>query len=168
MKTIERRCTDGDLAMSDAMPFCQHYEARTTYPLKECLNNQFFLNVRGRLRSGDRINIVRYDNDTWKRVIECVEGVRIVAVDSAGVEIMQMFAPMSLNEEGEVGVVVGRGWGGQYAIRVDGTAYATRNTVVEANEYAEMMALETGKPLKIFDPKSKQSVSKVLPVTEAA
>lgn len=154
MSTIIRRLKPGDLAMSEAMPFGQHYEARTVYPVEQCMAPDFFMNVRSNLRAGDRINLVRYDNDTWGRVLEVIEGIRIVHVDNIGVELMQTFAPVKLDQPGEAGIVVARGFAGKFVIRVDGATHATRNTVVEANEAAEMLAMETGKPLKKFEKKA--------------
>ena len=150
----DRRLKDGDIAMSDAMPFAQHYEARTVFPLKEVLANPDFLtNVRHRLRAGDRLNIVRYENDDWHRVLEVIEGLRVVAVDNSGVELMRLFDPMTLDRQGEVGIVVARGFAGQFVIRIDGSTHASRNTIVEANEYAQALAIEKDLPVVLYEKK---------------
>lgn len=152
-----RRLKNGDLAMADAMPFGQHFEARTVYPVDQCLNSDFFMNVRSNLRAGDRVNIVRYDNDTWRQVLEVIEGVRVISVDNLGVELMATFAPVKLNKPGEEGIVIDRGFKGQFVIRVDGDTHASRNTVVEAEEYAQGLSAEIGKPWKNNLPKHKKA-----------
>ena len=151
------RLKNGDLAMCDAMPFGQHFEARTTHPVEQCLHPDFFMNVRTNLRAGDRINVVRYDNDTWKRVLEVIEGVRVVYVDNMGVELLPTFAAVKLDKPGEEGIVIDRGFKNQFVIRVDGATHATRNTVVEAEEYAQLLSLESGKPWKNNLPKHKKA-----------
>ena len=113
------------------------------------------MNVRSNLRAGDRINLVRYENDTWGRVLEVMEGIRVTAVDNAGVELMTTFDLVSLNRPGEQGVVVARGFAGQFVIRVDGDTNATRNTLVEANEYATQLAADSGRPLTLYESKRK-------------
>lgn len=161
------RLKPGDVAMSDSMPFGQHYEARTVHPLELCLgeknedgtcsNEDFFMNVRDRFRTGDRINLVRYNhNNGWEsrafdgHVLEVVEGLRVMHVDNAGVKMMMTFPIWKLNIPGEQGVVVGRGFAGKFVIRLNGEVRATKNTDVEANEYADMLGRETNQPVKHF------------------
>lgn len=151
----ERRCKAGDIEMISQSSLQTHYEIRTMNPVEMCINSDFLMNVRGRLRAGDRINIVRYENDTWQRVIEVMEGIRVIAVDNAGVELLATFAPWKTSNPGETGIVVARGWAGQFVVRVDGATYATRNTSVEANEEAQRIAEETGKPVTLFDGRKK-------------
>lgn len=80
--TDELRARGADLCMSDAMPFQQHWEHRTTWPLADVLNDKYFLNVRDQLRAGDAITICRYDgrdaNHTTVQLLE-VASVRIIA-----------------------------------------------------------------------------------------
>lgn len=59
----ELRAKPGDLCMSDAMPFCQHHEYRTGYPLAEVLHDRFFLPMRGQLYGGDSITICQFEKD---------------------------------------------------------------------------------------------------------
>lgn len=57
----ELRCKSGDLCMSDAAPFQQHWECRTTWPLADVIHDKYFLPMRNQLRSGDSITLCRYD-----------------------------------------------------------------------------------------------------------
>ena len=51
-----------DFCMSDAMPFQQHHECRTEYPLEKVVNSKdFLLPVKMNLRVGDRVAICQYD-----------------------------------------------------------------------------------------------------------
>lgn len=153
----DRRCRDADIAMSDAMPFAQHYEIRTTFPVEERAADPLFLmNVRSRLRAGDRINLVRYENDTWDRVLEILEGLRVVHVDNAGVELLQTAQAIKLDHPGEEGVVVARGFAGQFAVRFEGATVGVRNTIVEANEFAAEIGREKGVPVKLYEAKASR------------
>lgn len=70
-----------DMCMSDAMPFHQHWEVKTEFPIDELLHDRAFADMRHQLRAGDRISVVRYadkDMATVKeigemRVVECTE-----------------------------------------------------------------------------------------------
>lgn len=145
--TLERRCKDGDVCMVAATPWHSQFEIRTTYPLSEVLNPQFFLPVRSRFRKGDRINIVRYDNDTWNEILEVVEGLRVLAVDSLGVETLITYPPIDLKERTVDGVVVARGFAGRFVVRVDGAKETEWNTLVEAREEGERRSKQLNKPL---------------------
>ena len=127
--------------------------ARTTYPLKICLDPQFFMNVRGHLQAGDFIHLVRFDNDKWKQTLEICKDILVLAVDNDGVEIMQTEAIYSSAKPGEDGIVVDRGWAGKFVVRLDGATYATRQSVVEANEVATVLAAEMGRPAKLYESK---------------
>lgn len=74
-----------DVCMSDSMPFAQRWTCRTTWPLADVLNNQFFLNMRQTLRAGDMIRICRFDrmdsNDKDARLLETCE---VIIVKSGG------------------------------------------------------------------------------------
>lgn len=139
--TIERRCRPDDLCMSDAMPFQQHHEVRTTYPLSECINNRFFLDVRSRINAGDIIRMCRYVNDTWNEVIEIAE-VAVLASDNTGVDITTTREIMKLGTPPVAGVSVGRGFAGQFVVRIDGAVNKKFNTKIEAEEYAELKRRE--------------------------
>lgn len=140
------RCKNGDLAIISESPFHSHWSARTAHPVEKCLHPRFFLNQRTQLRAGDTVDIIRYENDTWQRVLEVIRCLTVVHADNAGVELMVYFDVKKLDQPGEKGIVVARGFAGQFVIRVDGATHATRNTVVEAREYAEMLSQETGRP----------------------
>lgn len=152
---FEFRCKPGDVALVAQSPFQSWYEVRTTYPLMQCLRPSFFLSVRNMFRAGDCVNLVRYSNDTWKQMLEICPNIRVAAVDSDGVELFMTSAVMSLDKPGEEGIFVDRGFAGQFVIRMDGATYATRNTIVEANELAERLAAETGKPAVLYESKRK-------------
>lgn len=66
-----------DVCMSDSMPFAQRWTCRTTWPLADVLNNEYFLNMRSTLRAGDLIRICRFDrmdsNDKDARLLETCE-----------------------------------------------------------------------------------------------
>lgn len=57
----DHRARPADLCMSDAMPWQQHWEYRTTLPLADILHERFFLPVRTTLRPGDSVTFCRYD-----------------------------------------------------------------------------------------------------------
>ncbi len=66
-----------DVCMSDSMPFAQRWTCRTTWPLADVLNDEYFLNMRQTLRAGDMIRICRFDrtdsNDKDARLLETCE-----------------------------------------------------------------------------------------------
>lgn len=139
--TIQRRCRPDDVCMSDAMPFQQHWEVRTTYALKECINNSFLLDVRGRIRAGDIVRMCRYVNDTWQEVVEIAE-VSVLAVDNSGVDIVLTRDIATYGTAPVSGIAVGRGFAGQFVVRIDGTIDKKFNTKIEAEEYAELKRRE--------------------------
>ena len=57
-----------DVCMSDSMPFAQRWTCRTTWPLADVLNNEYFLNMRQTLRAGDMIRICRFDRASSRSV----------------------------------------------------------------------------------------------------
>lgn len=156
MNDPERRCKNGDLSLIAQGPFQSWWEVRTTYPLEQCINNQFFVNERSNFRAGDCINMVRYDNDTWKQVLEVCNMIRVGFCDANGVELIQDFAIKKHDKPGEQGIVVGRGFAGKFVVRVDGATYVARNTLVEANEAAVELGREKGLPVTLYDAKTKK------------
>ncbi len=52
--------------------FQQHWEARTTDPLEDCLHSKYFVNVRSRLMVGDKITLLRFEDINWAKIIEIV------------------------------------------------------------------------------------------------
>lgn len=147
----ERRCKAGDVAFIAQSPIGSWYEARTTFPLEECMNDTFLLNVRHGMRVGDLINITQYVNEKWGEVVATLPMARITAVDNQGVEMMFPFGITSNDKKAEAGIVVDRGISGQFVIRLDGAVVASRNTIVEANELATLMGSESGKPVKTME-----------------
>lgn len=86
----DHRAKQGDLCMSDAMPYQQHHEYRTTLPLSEVLHDKFFLSVSGNLRVGDNITICRYDRvDVQHRSSKLLE-IADVRVAETGKEFVRL------------------------------------------------------------------------------
>lgn len=73
-----------DFCMSDSMPFCQRWVCKTTWPLADVLNDEFFLTMRQTLKAGDTIRLSRFDrndaNSPDARLLETCE----VIVGAAG------------------------------------------------------------------------------------
>lgn len=87
----DHRAKPGDLCMSDAMPWCQHFEYRTDLPLKDITHDKFFLPVRDNLRDGDAITLCRFakvDKGTQEKLLEVVE-VRVLKCEHEGVKLGQ-------------------------------------------------------------------------------
>ena len=146
------RCKPGDVCMSEAMPFAQSWEVRTTYPLDECIKNpSFLMNVRSFFRAGHRINLCRYVSETWGEVIEVCDGLRVRLVDAQGVDLIKTQEIVRTGSDAEPGIVVSRGFRGRFVVRQDGAVILERNTIVEANEEAQKLSMETGKPVKLYE-----------------
>lgn len=82
-----------DFCMSDAMPFQQHYECRTEYPIEEIIvEREALMNVHGNLRVGDRITICSYETVNHKSgVSEGLTGIanaRVAHIDKLGVDLV--------------------------------------------------------------------------------
>lgn len=148
---LHRRCKPGDMGLIAQTPFNTWWWVQTTFPLHECINSEFFMNVRAGMRAGDNIRLLRYDNDKWKRVLEICDRICVKYVDSAGVELELLEPIRTDNRDGETGFVVDRGFDGGFAIRLDGTMYAKRNTIVEANELAVALGEEFRRPVKTLN-----------------
>ena len=71
--TNEYRAKASDLCMSEAMPFQQQFQYRTTLPLKDVVHEKFFLPVAANLRAGDQIRMVSYDRPAGGSVLELVD-----------------------------------------------------------------------------------------------
>jgi predicted deacetylase len=77
------RANPKDVCMSDSMPFAQRWTARTTWPLADVLNDDYFLNMRQTLRAGDTIRISRFDrNDSNDRDAKLLETCEVIIVSS--------------------------------------------------------------------------------------
>lgn len=82
--TNDLRVKPLDLCMSDAAPFCQHYECRTVNAIADVVHEHYFLPVRGQLYAGDEITICRFDKaDATRREAKLLE-VGTVRVVSSG------------------------------------------------------------------------------------
>lgn len=89
MKMNGNRAKAGDLCMSDAMPWCQHFEYRTDIALVDCIHHAFFLPVRGNLRDGDRVTLCRFgkiDKGSQSKLLEIAE-VRVLTCKDKAVNI---------------------------------------------------------------------------------
>jgi len=158
----EQFCKLQDITCVSATPFQSHYEARTTLPLAEILNDRFFNHVRDNLRVGDEIAICRYDRiagsqqDTrllefcTARVSEkSADGVKLfvvqapidVAAAEAEAELAKpggpgLLGPRYIEGNGEVRWNPGRKC---YEIMLNGTAIVT-DIPRDAKEKAQQMA----------------------------
>lgn len=84
MNDLRARATD--ICMADAMPFNQHWEYRTTWPLADVLHDQFFMPLRSQFRPGDSITLCRFDGaNAAHKHIRLLE-VATVRVISAGAD----------------------------------------------------------------------------------
>lgn len=148
----EIRCKEGDFNFVCEMGRDNSlWYARTAFPLVEVINDRFLMNMRPRVRVGDFFHLIRHANDKWQSVLEVCKDLIVTTNDTNGVEILQTAEIISTNKPGEIGYVVDRGFNGRFVIRLNGTADELRNTIVEANEYAEMEAKRTGLPVKLMD-----------------
>ena len=72
-----------DVCMSDSMPFGQHWTCKTTWPLADVLNEEYFLNHRNSFHAGDMVRISRFDrNDTNDRSAQLLETCQVVVISS--------------------------------------------------------------------------------------
>src|ERR1035437_7767179 len=72
-----------DVCMSDTMPFAQRWCCKTTWPLGDVLNDEYFLSVRTQLRAGDTIRISRFDrNDSNDRDATLLETCEVIVAAS--------------------------------------------------------------------------------------
>ncbi|MDQ3096274.1 MAG: hypothetical protein M3Q82_10060 [Actinomycetota bacterium] len=139
--------------MSDAMPFNQHFQARTTFPLVEVLDTEkcpdFFVAVRNRLRPGDKIEVTRFRTDDWsdQATQELIEIAFLRVIKSgARIEYVHEQEILTLEQEGQRGVTVTRR-GTLWYVKRDGARIegARFNTEIEANEFAEALRKELKK-----------------------
>lgn len=95
----EQFCKPTDLCMTEAMPFQQRHECRTTLPLADVLTDRFFNNVRANLRAGDSISICQYEaapgNHHKAKMIAFCE-VRVTEVTQEAVKLFVTKAPVSV------------------------------------------------------------------------
>ncbi len=72
-----------DITAAAMSQFQQHWEARTTDPLEDCLHSKYFVNVRSRLMSGDKITLLRFEDINWAKIVEMVV-VRVMDITDDG------------------------------------------------------------------------------------
>lgn len=111
-----------DVCMADTMPFSQRWACKTTWPLADVLNNQFFLNMRQSFRAGDVVRISRFDrNDANDREAKMLETCEIIVVSSgpaaAAVEIAVLGQVVILGDGPSIGAYeVRRGQAGKFKL----------------------------------------------------
>lgn len=93
-----------NFCMSDAMPFQQHFEARTEGDIKEAMTDKTaFLDVRSSLRVGDRIAICSYRSiDKRGSNAEGLRGfgyVRVVDISKDAVEMVSEAPPVYIKQD---------------------------------------------------------------------
>lgn len=72
-----------DVIMADHTPFGQRWSCKTTWPLGDVLNNEYFLNMRREFHAGDTVRISRFDrNDPNDRAAKMLETCEIIVVSS--------------------------------------------------------------------------------------
>lgn len=144
-----------DFCMSDAMPFQQHYECRTEYPIDEIiLNRQALMSVRGNLRVGDRITICSYNTVNQKSgVSEGLTGIANARVSHISAEAVDLVLEGDLifveeaigvkeEEEPEV-LLVKKIFGGGFGVfDEDDNIIEQFKTKKEAGEFVDHFALE--------------------------
>jgi hypothetical protein len=80
---MDLRARPLDVCMSDSMPFAQRWTCRTTWPLADILNDNYFLNMRQTLRAGDTIRISRFDRmDSNDKDTSLLETCEVIIVSS--------------------------------------------------------------------------------------
>ncbi len=72
-----------DITAAAMSQFQQHWEARTTDPLEDCLHSKYFVNVRVRLECGDQITLIRFEDVNWAKIVEMVV-VRVMDITDDG------------------------------------------------------------------------------------
>lgn len=110
-----------DVIMSESMPFMQRWHCRTTWPLTDILNDQYFLNLRNVLHSGDTIRICRFDrNDSNDRKAKMLETCEVAVLSSGPAEVAVPLAVISevlIMGDGEVDAYsVRRGQAGKFKL----------------------------------------------------
>lgn len=80
---MDLRARPLDFCMSDSMPFCQRWVCKTTWPLADVLNDEYFLNMRQTLKAGDTIRLSRFDrNDANSPETSLLETCEVIVVAS--------------------------------------------------------------------------------------
>ncbi len=109
-----------DVCMSDTMPFSQRWACKTTFPLADVLNDQYFLNMRQSLRAGDTIRISRFDrNDANDRDAKMLETCEIIIVSSgpaAQAVKIAVIGQVIVMDDAPAGYEVRRGQAGKFKL----------------------------------------------------
>lgn len=111
-----------DVCMSDTMPFAQRWCCKTTWPLADVLNEEYFLNLRQTLRAGDTIRISRFDrNDSNDRDAKLLETCEVIVASSGptalAVKIAVIGQVVILDDAASVGAFeVRRGQAGKFKL----------------------------------------------------
>lgn len=125
----EQFCKPQDLCMTDAMPFQQRHECRTTLPLTDALTDRFFNNVRANLRAGDSIAICQYEaapGNHHKAKLVAFAEVRVSEIAPDAVKLFVTRAPVDV--AGQVFAAEG-----DDTIQGGGVRYVTGNGLVRWN-----------------------------------
>lgn len=86
------RINPADITPTASTPFMTPWAARVAQPLADLLKSEeLFLNVRGMLRAGDKVELARFEHGDWRRarVIEFVT-VLITQATPTAVEFRQL------------------------------------------------------------------------------
>ncbi|MCK1367622.1 hypothetical protein [Bradyrhizobium sp. 62] len=111
-----------DVCMSDSMPFAQRWTCRTTWPLADVLNDEYFLNMRQTLRAGDMIRICRFDridsNEKDARLLETCEVIIAKSSPTATAVELAVVGQIVILGDGPVkgGYEVRRGQAGKFKL----------------------------------------------------
>lgn len=111
-----------DFCMSDSMPFCQRWVCKTTWPLGEVLNDEFFLTMRQSLKAGDTIRLSRFDrNDANSPDAKLLETCEVIVGASGPAAVSVPIAVIGqvviLNDAAHVGAYeVRRGQAGKFKL----------------------------------------------------
>lgn len=136
----ELRARPLDVCMADTMPFSQRWACKTTWPLADVLNNQFFLNMRQSFRAGDVCRISRFDrNDANDREAKMLETCEVIVVSSGpaaiAVEIAVLGQVVILGDGPSIGTYeVRRGQAGRHKLMRGEEVIEEYGSKLEADE----------------------------------
>lgn len=83
MSELRNRLGVTNITAATMSQFQTHWEARTTEPLEDCLHSKYFGNVRMRLRCGDQISLVQFEDINWAKISMMVV-VRVMEITDDG------------------------------------------------------------------------------------
>ena len=79
-KRNDTRIRPVDITPTMQVQFCQHFEARTAFALKDCMHTLFFNPIRSRVQPGDRITLNQFPSTNWEQLQSFVH-LRVVKID---------------------------------------------------------------------------------------